>query len=197
MTEFHTIWIEQCEAARGIEDDFGTQQALDYLVGEKFLNYLEAAMMLSASFKWFGIVTVLLRIQCAVHANRFDLVPDPVDGLDAHLAFHLAFQFFYKSSKARLVRDIVLVSQATHFGVVGATDYETPLIAGQVGRPLMYEPFDADAKSSYQASVLNRWFHERCIQSQDAGHNGYSYEQGTKAESKWRTVTGLSQRTLI
>ncbi len=51
MTEFHKIWIEQCEAARGIEDEFGTQQALDYLVGEKFLNYLEAAMMLSASFK--------------------------------------------------------------------------------------------------------------------------------------------------
>jgi len=33
---------EQCEAAEGIEDDFGTQQALEYLVGEKFLNFLEA-----------------------------------------------------------------------------------------------------------------------------------------------------------
>ena len=43
MSEFHKIWIEQCEAARGIEDEFGTQQALDYLVGEKFLNFLEAA----------------------------------------------------------------------------------------------------------------------------------------------------------
>ena len=39
----HKIWIEQCDAARGIEDEFGTQQALAYLVGEKFLNYLEAA----------------------------------------------------------------------------------------------------------------------------------------------------------
>ena len=37
------IWIEQCEAARGVEDDFGTQKALEYLVGEKFLNFLEAA----------------------------------------------------------------------------------------------------------------------------------------------------------
>ena len=37
------IWTEQCEAARGIEDEFGTQRALDYLVGEKFLNFLEAA----------------------------------------------------------------------------------------------------------------------------------------------------------
>jgi hypothetical protein len=37
------IWIEQCEAARRIEDEFGTAQALEYLIGEKFLNYLEAA----------------------------------------------------------------------------------------------------------------------------------------------------------
>jgi len=37
------IWIKQCEAARGIEAQFGTQKALAYLVGEKFLNHLEAA----------------------------------------------------------------------------------------------------------------------------------------------------------
>ena len=37
------IWIEQCEAARRIEDDFGTDKALDYLIREKFLNFLEAA----------------------------------------------------------------------------------------------------------------------------------------------------------
>jgi hypothetical protein len=43
MTEHCKIWIDQCEAAEGIEDDFGTQKALDYLVGEKFLNFLEAA----------------------------------------------------------------------------------------------------------------------------------------------------------
>ena len=39
----HEIWIEQCEAAKGIEDEFGTQQALKYLVGEKFINFLETA----------------------------------------------------------------------------------------------------------------------------------------------------------
>jgi hypothetical protein len=37
------IWIEQCVAARRIEDEFGTPKALAYLVGEKFLNFLEAA----------------------------------------------------------------------------------------------------------------------------------------------------------
>jgi hypothetical protein len=37
------IWIEQCEAARQIESEFGTQNALDYRIGEKFLNFLQAA----------------------------------------------------------------------------------------------------------------------------------------------------------
>ena len=43
MTEPHKIWVEQCEAAEHIEDEFGTQKALDYLISEKFLNFLEAA----------------------------------------------------------------------------------------------------------------------------------------------------------
>jgi hypothetical protein len=37
------VWIEQVEAARQIEAEFGTQNALDYLIGEKFLNFLQAA----------------------------------------------------------------------------------------------------------------------------------------------------------
>ncbi len=37
------VWADQCEAARRIEDDFGTDKALDYLIREKFLNFLEAA----------------------------------------------------------------------------------------------------------------------------------------------------------
>jgi len=41
--EMHKIWIQQCQAAQDIEREFGTQQALEYLVGEKFLNFLEAA----------------------------------------------------------------------------------------------------------------------------------------------------------
>jgi hypothetical protein len=36
------IWIAQCEAAREIEDEFGTDTALSYLIGEKFLDFLEA-----------------------------------------------------------------------------------------------------------------------------------------------------------
>ena len=41
--EFHKIWVEQCEAAQGIKEDFGLQKALGYLIGEKFLNFLKAA----------------------------------------------------------------------------------------------------------------------------------------------------------
>jgi hypothetical protein len=43
MLNQHKIWVEQCEAARGIENEFGTVPAMKYLVGEKFLNYLDAA----------------------------------------------------------------------------------------------------------------------------------------------------------
>lgn len=37
------IWFEQCEAARDIEFEFGVPQALDYLIGEKFVQFVEAA----------------------------------------------------------------------------------------------------------------------------------------------------------
>src|ERR1700722_15354073 len=40
---FCDVWIEQCEAAKQIEAGFGTPKALEYLIGEKFLNFLQAA----------------------------------------------------------------------------------------------------------------------------------------------------------
>jgi hypothetical protein len=39
----HHIWIEQCEAAHAIKSRFGVTDAFDYLVGEKLLNFAEAA----------------------------------------------------------------------------------------------------------------------------------------------------------
>jgi len=41
--DFCKIWIEQCKAAENIEGEFGMEQALEYLIGDKFLNFLEAA----------------------------------------------------------------------------------------------------------------------------------------------------------
>jgi hypothetical protein len=42
--DFHKIWTEQCEAARRIQEDYGTDKAMGYLIGEKLLiNFLEVA----------------------------------------------------------------------------------------------------------------------------------------------------------
>jgi hypothetical protein len=39
-----TEFIEsKCDAARGILEDFGPEKAMGYLIGEKFLNFLEVA----------------------------------------------------------------------------------------------------------------------------------------------------------
>jgi hypothetical protein len=43
MIEFHRIWIDQCEAARDIREAFGVDKAIGYLIGEKFLNFLQAS----------------------------------------------------------------------------------------------------------------------------------------------------------
>jgi hypothetical protein len=41
--KFHQIWIEQCEAARGIRERYGLEAAFDYAVGEKLMNFASAA----------------------------------------------------------------------------------------------------------------------------------------------------------
>ena len=42
-TEFHKIWIEQCEAVEGIRERFGLEDALHYLIGEKLFTFVDAA----------------------------------------------------------------------------------------------------------------------------------------------------------
>lgn len=37
------IIVDWCEAARGIEEDWGSEKAMGYLIGEKLLNFLEVA----------------------------------------------------------------------------------------------------------------------------------------------------------
>jgi hypothetical protein len=43
MIEFHKIWIEQCEAAEGIKEQFGVQSATRYLIAEKLLHFMQAS----------------------------------------------------------------------------------------------------------------------------------------------------------
>jgi len=42
-TEFHKIWIEQCEATEDIRQQYGLNSALDYLIGEKLFTFLMAS----------------------------------------------------------------------------------------------------------------------------------------------------------
>jgi len=41
--EFHKVWVDQCEAARGIQAEWGTEKALGYLIGEKMLEFVRAS----------------------------------------------------------------------------------------------------------------------------------------------------------
>ena len=41
--EFYKIWIEQCAATENIREQFGLQNALSYLIGEKLFSFLHAA----------------------------------------------------------------------------------------------------------------------------------------------------------
>lgn len=37
------LWMDKCDAARGVKENFSTENALAYLIGEKFLDFLDAA----------------------------------------------------------------------------------------------------------------------------------------------------------
>ena len=41
--DFHKIWQEHCAVTPRIRERFGVKSALDYLVGQKLLNFAEAA----------------------------------------------------------------------------------------------------------------------------------------------------------
>ena len=41
--QFHKVWVQQCRATRGIKKRFGVKSALEYLLGEKLMNFANAA----------------------------------------------------------------------------------------------------------------------------------------------------------
>lgn len=43
MVDIQKIWIEQCQAAQGIREDFGVEKALGYIIGEKLANFVRMA----------------------------------------------------------------------------------------------------------------------------------------------------------
>jgi len=40
---FEKVWVEQCRATKTIKRHFGAKSALDYLIGEKLMNFADAA----------------------------------------------------------------------------------------------------------------------------------------------------------
>jgi hypothetical protein len=40
---FHKVWVEQCRATKRIRRRFGAKSALDYLIGEKLLQFADDA----------------------------------------------------------------------------------------------------------------------------------------------------------
>ena len=43
VSDFHKVWIPQCDAALGIRERFGIEKALGYLIGEKLLNFVRTS----------------------------------------------------------------------------------------------------------------------------------------------------------
>ena len=113
------IWIEQCDAARAIEGEFGTQQAIEYLVGEKFINFLEAAdddTSLRADIPAFvaEIKTIFERWQLAAYlevareTEPFD--PSLFEGDDEFSAEDV--EDMRKDDIRQCARDLLLVERA-------------------------------------------------------------------------------------
>ncbi len=86
MDEFSDIWIEQCDAARNIRDGWGTEKALGYRIGEKFLNYLHAS---DSSSDWAEKIPLfteeIKRIFTVEELNRYFATTTRV-GSAAHVA---------------------------------------------------------------------------------------------------------------
>ncbi len=92
MTLGCDLWTEQCEAAFGIRERFGVEAAFDYIVGEKVLNFAEAAARdrkLAADLPRFvaEVRCLFTAEETASHLQRLerriiedaDLVGDPDD----------------------------------------------------------------------------------------------------------------------
>jgi hypothetical protein len=43
VIDFQKIWIEQCEAAEGIKERFGVDDAARYLIGEKLFRFMQVS----------------------------------------------------------------------------------------------------------------------------------------------------------
>jgi hypothetical protein len=114
--EFHKIWIEQCDAVRKIEGESGIQRALDYLVGEKFVNFLEAAET-DPDFRpeipafVAEIKKIFERWQLAAYLDTA-LQTEPFDATDFEGEDPEEIEELSKEDIRRCTRDLLLVERA-------------------------------------------------------------------------------------
>ncbi len=95
------IWKEQCDTALQIEVEFGTGKALDYLIGEKFLNFLEAAEIKTIFEPW----KLAEHLETARQSEPFD--PSDYEDEDVETA-----EWERQSKISRSASDLLLVERA-------------------------------------------------------------------------------------
>jgi hypothetical protein len=124
------IWIEQCDAARQIEAEFGTQNALDYLIGEKFLNFLQAAET-DADFRAeipafvAGIKTIFETWQLAEYletARQSEPFDPSLDDDEDEGSYAELVEMERRDELRRSAADLLLVEQARGWLLEGEDD---------------------------------------------------------------------------
>jgi hypothetical protein len=70
----HKIWIAQCEAAETVRTRFGFKAALNYIVGEKLINLVEAASDNRAFAQ--ELPRFIFRSEKNVHSREIGAQPD-------------------------------------------------------------------------------------------------------------------------
>lgn len=119
MAEPHKIWIEQCDATGNIEDNFGVQPALHYLIGEKFLDFLDVAEFdeaFKAEIPAFvaRLKTIFERWQLAAYLDiaRESEPFDPLLYVDSDEHSPEDIEDMRKEDIQRCARDLLLVERA-------------------------------------------------------------------------------------
>src|ERR1700683_3376796 len=90
--EFHKIWIDQCAATEDIRESFGTEKALDYLIGEKLFTFLmaseqdpqfadEVPAFVNAIWRIFTTAEIREYLR-HLERTRFLASPDPIPDID-------------------------------------------------------------------------------------------------------------------
>lgn len=85
MAKPHETWREQCAAALTIQEEYGVQKALGYLVGEKLLHHVEAAETRPAFARTLPAFVAAVREMFEPHVLRECLDSVKRGGVQGHV----------------------------------------------------------------------------------------------------------------